>query len=687
MKKHLLIISVLAAAFCVSACWKSELPDAEQIQKNDLHQVSGLSALADDESVTLSWNIPEGFTPSDYSISYLDTESAKQELTTGGATTYTIAELKNGFEYSFDVKAVYGSDMSGVVTVKSIPHTRGLENAKVDDSGNGYVIISWTTPSYSDLSGYTATYFESDNAASKKTVQIAKDKTSYTFEGLTNEKEYTFSLVANYPSKTSAPVELKGTPTKITPFTVDKTDVVAGELVTFTYNQELLPATDVKWILPDGKVRTGDKVSTGVPAKYDVATNDAQLVTVELNATVNGYPKKWSINLNVKPYMFVKTDWEKGSSTYNGFKNAMPVFAPDGKTMYIITFQSPTGLYAIDPKTGVEKWRFLPATAMASYNGCTVNPVTGDIYFGGTTEKHFYCVKPDGTLKWENTELGAMNQSSTPAVSKDGKTVFTHDGAYNVCSINAETGAVNWKKAMPNKGGGLIVNGDELIVGSNTNTGGVKFLKVSNGEEIASIDLPDIMSDGGGFAVSPDRKTAYLGSKLGSVFAIDIVNHTLIASQMPPQDNTNCNIWELVVSKDGSVFGGSKRGYTFCLKAETLDILWVGEEIAKTANGYNYAHPCCDTDGNFYITSGGVKNQNFIYSPSGAVLEQWSELTTANQKQMAGNALYDGVFYSCYLGAANDSGAMVARNVGGAQLGTSGWPCHGGDICGSCCIK
>ena len=680
---------MLAAGLCLSACWKSELPDADEIKsiETELHQVTGLKAVADDGAVTLSWNIPEGSTPDDYSIDYLDTESAKQELTSKGETSCTITELVNGSEYSFNVKAIYGKNMSGAVTVSATPRTRGPENLKVDDSGDGYITISWSAPKYDDLTGYSATYQMVGSDSSKKTAEIARDATSYTFSDLTNEKEYVFSLVAKYPSKNSAAVEVKGTPTKVTPYTVDKTDVVAGELVTFTYDQKALPATDVKWTLPNGKSKSGDTVSMGVPAKFDVDVNDAQTVAVELSANVNGSTKKWTINLNVKPFMFFKNDWEKGSAQYNGFKNAIPVFAPDGKTMYVMTFTSPTGLYAVDPKTGAEKWRFLPATATASYNGCTVNPVTGDIYFGGSTAGHFFCVKPDGTLKWECTALGAMNQTSTPAVSKDGKTVFTHDAAKKVSAVNAETGAVIWSVAAPAKGGGLIVNGDELIVGSNTSAGAVKFLKVADGSEIASIDLTDDMADGGGFAVSPDRKTAYLGSKLGSVFAIDIVNHTLKASQTPPQDNTNCNIWELAVSKDGSVFGGSKRGYTFCLKAETLDILWVGEEIAKTGNGYNYAHPCCDSEGNFYISSGGVKNQNFIYSPSGAVLEQWSSFTSANQKQMAGNALYDGVFYSLFLGGGSESGMLVARNVGGAQLGTSGWPCHGGDICGSCCIK
>ena len=65
---------------------------------------------------------------------------------------------------------------------------------------------------------------------------------------------------------------------------------------------------------------------------------------------------------------------------------------------------------------------------------------------------------------------------------------------------------------------------------------------------------------------------------------------------------------------------------------------------------------------------------------------QWSVLASDDQKQMAGNAYHNGVFYSVYIGGASGNGALVAKYVGGEDA-QSGWPCHGGDICGSCCIK
>lgn len=685
MKRYLNILLGLAVTFGAASCWKSELPEASSSPR---HQVTDLVAAADDESVELSWNVPDGWSPVDYVITYLNIDQETETVRSNGAKNIVITGLENGHEYLFNVQAEYeGKAVSGTQSVKAKPATRGISNAKVDDAGDQTVTISWIAPSYDDITGYTADYQLAGDATSKKTVTFGKENTSYTFTGLTNEKEYTFSIAATYPSKTSKYVAINGTPTKITPWKVDKTEVVAGEIITFSYDQSLLPASDVKWILPGGITKTGNVVKTGVNANYAVDNNDVQQVSVELQATVAGSAKKWTIYLSVKPFMFFKNDWDKGSSAYQGFKADTPVFSPDGKVVYALTFASPAVLYALDAKTGVEKWRYKPGTASASYNGCTVNPVNGDIYFGTSTAGQFYCVKADGTLKWSNSDMASMDQAAFPAVSKDGKVVYCCDKKGMTFALDAETGAKKWSvQAGSAAGAGIIVNGDEIIVGTAATTAGIMFLKASDGSTIASLDVADALASCGGFAVSPDRKNAYIGTAHGSVISVDIVAHSIVATVTPPQDNTNCNIWELAVSADGSVFGGSKRGYAFCLKGVTLDQLWVDETLKGVANAYNFGHPCCDTEGNFYISSGGSKNQNLIFSPAGAILEQWTDFTSANQKQMAGNALYDGVYYALFLGAGSENGAMVARNVG-AQLGNMGWPCHGGDICGSCCIK
>lgn len=662
----------------MSSCWQEDIP-----QSSPRPQVGTVEAIADDSEVTVAWTLASELNPVDYIITYTD-GSATDSVNTGDTDHYVVGGLTNGMKYTFSVQAIYeGGKISGAVSASAIPHTRGISGAKVQDSGDQYITVIWVKPEYDGLAGYTATVEATGEA--KATVSIPATVEEYTFEGLVNEKEYTISIVAVYESgKESAPVQVSATPSKIIPWSVSTNEtVIAGMPVTFKYDQSMLPASEVKWIIPGIGTKTGDEVTTGLAANTAVATNDAQEVVVELQATVGTATKKWKISMYVKPFVFFKNDFDKGTSAYQGFKDDAPVFSPDGKVVYVLTFNKPAKLYAIDAVTGEQKWVFTPASS-ASYNGKTVNPVTGDIYFGVSTASHFYCVSPDGSLKWENTSYGAFNQTSFPAVNKDGSVVYIQDATGTVAALKTSDGSEIWKANAGAKGGGLIVNGDELIVGTTATAGGVQFLDINTGALKASVDLPDPMSDGGGFAISPDRKTAYLGTKLGMVCSVDIVNHALISSMTPPQDNTNCNIWELCVSPSGDVFGGSKRGYAFCLSAD-LSLKWF-DDSNLVANGYNYAHPCCDAEGNFYITSGGNKNQNFIYSPTGAVIRNWSDFTSANQKQMSGNAYHNGIFYAGFLGGGSENGAFVAVYVGGEDA-TTGWPCHGGDICGSCCIK
>lgn len=682
--KKIITNTLLLLCMCtaMTSCWKEQYPLA-----SDRYQVNNLTATADDATVVLKWENPEQMTPCGYIISYLDTESATVTLRMEEtATEYTVSDLQNAYSYTFNVQAVYsGEKISGRASASAKPMSRAASGLRITDSGNKYLSMVWTAPVYEDLEGYEIAYKMEGGAP--QTESAAADATEFTLSDLVNDKEYEISVIAKYPQgRTAASETVKGTPSNIIPWSVTKTEVVAGEPVTFRYDQSMLPATEVTWDIPGIGKRTGDELTIGLVTEYNVQNNNPKNVVVTVSAKVGASTKKWDINMTVRPFLFIKNDWDKGTNAYNGFKNDAPVFSPDGKTIYVMTFNKPAILYALDAVTGEKKWSFAPATASASYNCKTVNPVNGDIYFGNSTAGHFYCVGADGTLKWDKTGLGAFNQTSAPAVNKAGTVVYVHDAAKNVTALSAADGSTIWQKAMPAKGGGLIVNGSELVVGSCSAGGGVKFLSVADGSEIASVDIPQNMSDGGGFAVSPDKKTAYLGTNGGSLCAIDLDNHTLIATMEPPQDNTNCNIWELAVSADGDVFGGSKRGYMFCYTDKLESQKWVDQTIAGTANAFNYAHPCCDADGNFLITSGGVRNQNFKLSPAGGMLNQWSVLNSDNQKQMSGNAYHNGIFYAAFLGGGSENGALVAMYVGG-QDATSGWPCHGGDLCGSCCIK
>ena len=193
-----------------------------------------------------------------------------------------------------------------------------------------------------------------------------------------------------------------------------------------------------------------------------------------------------------------------------------------------------------------------------------------------------------------------------------------------------------------------------------------------------------------GFAVSNDKTLAYFGAKSGYIGAVNLTSRTIHGKLLAGGGNAAANdIYEPVVAPNGSVFAGSKSGEVFNVKGDLSAKNW---EYAHTPSGapltnaFNFAHPCVDSENRFYITAGQASNVSYIFDANGSILDSWSyEGSDANQKQMGGNNYLDGVLYSAFIGSSSKNGIFVGKYVGGERA--SSWSTHGGDICGSCCVK
>lgn len=674
MKKT--IIALLATACALSSCWKGDiLPTSDQ----DRHIITGLNAVAGDEEVALSWSVPDGWSPDDYIVTYTGSGDPTS-IKTGGQTSCSLTGLENGTKYTFNVQAVYGTKISNQVSTTATPNTTRIPVSKLDvEAKSKGAVLSWTKPDENLLS-YKLTY-GIDGAGNDKTITIDKAATTYDLSGLTDDENYTFSLVAVYPKGDSTPVKAKAMPTSTVPFFISNLTPASGQIVQFRFNRSGYPtATDVKWTFPDGTTATDDVVEKGI--------NATGVKKVGLSAKVDGSTKNWTAELSLREFVVELATLERGGAAYQGFKGCCPVFSPDGKVVYAVSFNKVSVLYAMSVETGKELWRYTPETASGSYNPVTVNPVTGDIYYGTTTAGQFFCVSPDGKLKWTYAGFGSM-QSCAPGVSKDGNTVFAIDASGKVAAISAATGSELWTYAAGAKGGSLLVNGSELVVAPTT--GDLVFLNTANGTPVASIASSTFSAnrtDIAGFAVAADGNTAYLPCNKGMLYAIDLKNHSIIKS-ITLEDASwggSNNLYEPVVAPNGNVFVGSKDSRAYCVKGDLSEVLWSISALASyAANAYNYSHPCCDADGNFYITNGQTQNVSLIINPTGTVLEQWQYGSSSAQKQMGGNNYLDGVLYAAFVGAGSEDGAFVGKYVGGKNA--SGWCRHGGDICGSCCLK
>ena len=672
MKKliHICILSGLAAL--AASCWTEDIPEAGAAR----HQVEALTATPGDEEVTLAWEIPDGWNPTDYIVFYTDEESQTVTLRTGGANRYVVDKLTNGISYNFNVQAVYGKLISNAVTVAGRPSTSRLPvtDLTVTDTGDGYVALAWSAPS-TLVEKYTLSYYIEDMPGDIRTQEIGKEQTAYRCEGLTNDKTWFFLLAAEYAKGPAEADVVRAMPTKAIPYFISSETAAVDQPVTVEFNRTAYAdASDVTWTFPDGTVLTGDKVLSG----FKTTGNQ----TVMLSAKIDGSSREWKITVEIRPYVVNFMDWEQADGAkYESPTYTCPVLSPDAGTVYVNTGNKVSNLYAFDVRTGKNKWTFRPTDngdmQAESKSMVAVNPVSGDIYYGTSAGGQFYAVKPDGTLHWKFSKCGSMN-SAPPAVSADGTVVYIADAKGDLYALDAETGTERWSApyAAGSCGYGLLVNGGEVVLGAKT---AIHFVNAADGTKIEAVSVSIVNSIG--FAVSPDRKKAYFAYAT-TLAAVDLDSHTLYARSAAGGDN----YYQPIVAGDGTVFAGTKDGYVRFFSSDLQTMIHEEQPSSVKKNTFNFTRPLVDANNRFYIMASGNSTEDSLvleYDTSGNKISDWSY--TQNNCQNGCN-LADGVLYTVNQGSGDGgNGLFIGKYIGAAR--GRGWSSHGGDHCGSGCIQ
>ncbi len=672
MKKliHICILSGLAAL--AASCWTEDIPEAGAAR----HQVEALTATPGDEEVTLAWEIPDGWNPTDYIVFYTDEESQTVTLRTGGASRDVVDKLTNGISYNFNVQAVYGKLISNAVTVAGRPSTSRLPvtDLTVTDTGDGYVALAWSAPS-TLVEKYTLSYYIEDMPGDIRTQEIGKEQTAYRCEGLTNDKTWFFLLAAEYAKGPAEADLVRAMPTKAIPYFISSETAAVDQPVTFEFNRTAYAdASDVTWTFPDGAVLTGDKVLSG----FKTTGNQ----TVMLSAKIDGSSREWKITVEIRPYVVNFMDWEQADGAkYESPTYTCPVLSPDAGTVYVNTGNKVSNLYAFDVRTGKNKWTFRPTDngdmQAESKSMVAVNPVSGDIYYGTSAGGQFYAVKPDGTLHWKFSKCGSMN-SAPPAVSADGTVVYIADAKGALYALDAETGTERWSVpyAAGSCGYGLLVNGGEVVLAAKT---AIHFVNAADGTKIEAVSVSIVNSIG--FAVSPDRKKAYFAYAT-TLAAVDLDSHTLYARSAAGGDN----YYQPIVAGDGTVFAGTKDGYVRFFSPDLQTMIHEEQPSSVKKNTFNFTRPLVDANNRFYIMASGNSTEDSLvleYDTSGNKISDWSY--TQNNCQNGCN-LADGVLYTVNQGSGDGgNGLFIGKYIGAAR--GRGWSSHGGDHCGSGCIQ
>ena len=667
---HICILSGLAAL--AASCWTEDIPEAGAAR----HQVEALTATPGDEEVTLAWEIPDGWNPTDYIVFYTDEESQTVTLRTGGASRYVVDKLTNGISYNFNVQAVYGKLISNAVTVAGRPSTSRLPvtDLTVTDTGDGYVALAWSAPS-TLVEKYTLSYYIEDMPGDIRTQEIGKEQTAYRCEGLTNDKTWFFLLAAEYAKGPAEADMVRAMPTKAIPYFISSETAAVDQPVTFEFNRTAYAdASDVTWTFPDGAVLTGDKVLSG----FKTTGNQ----TVMLSAKIDGSSREWKITVEIRPYVVNFMDWEQADGAkYESPTYTCPVLSPDAGTVYVNTGNKVSNLYAFDVRTGKNKWTFRPTDngdmQVESKSMVAVNPVSGDIYYGTSAGGQFYAVKPDGTLHWKFSKCGSMN-SAPPAVSADGTVVYIADAKGALYALDAETGTERWSApyAAGSCGYGLLVNGGEVVLAAKT---AIHFVNAADGTKIEAVSVSIVNSIG--FAVSPDRKKAYFAYAT-TLAAVDLDSHTLYARSAAGGDN----YYQPIVAGDGTVFAGTKDGYVRFFSPDLQTMIHEEQPSSVKKNTFNFTRPLVDANNRFYIMASGNSTEDSLvleYDTSGNKISDWSY--TQNNCQNGCN-LADGVLYTVNQGSGDGgNGLFIGKYIGAAR--GRGWSSHGGDHCGSGCIQ
>ena len=654
---------VFAAAF--TAC-EEELPKANF----DLYELKSLEASAGDMNVTLTWEDYENAHPSEYLVIWT-TGAAEDD---GGQMTVeadkksvVVENLVNDMTYGFSVQPRYAGGLAGKTSVNCTPkNARYPVTDLTATAGNERVRLNWTKPNSERFTNYQITVSPSGKVITLDDTSLE----SYIIEGLTNDMEYTFSMVASYPTGNSEPVEVSATPGKVSPILVDqseKTELTLWEPVTFTLNDMFFMGGDVQsvnWDFGDGTTSVelspkhaygavGDKYTVSVTVTYTDGTTD----TGSMDITVVNY--KWdSINLE--------------SGNYKGYvKVSNPVFSLDGKTMYIPTSTPAGHLFAIDVTTGNIKWVY--GIDAITYGGGALIGDDGTIYQCVESKDidNVHAINSDGTKKWSiklDDKIGAF-----PALSADGTVLYCLTNAPTLYALNIVDGSIKWRVEKlddSNKGCAVAVDkmgniyaGTNAAIYSFTSSGNERW----NGKNIAFK-----ITERGAFALHGDCLYATTLDK-----GLISVNMTT-GEKNWDYKNTGGNAYFPIVDKNGVIYFTEKgvSGKALVYAVEPTGSLKWSKDIASVLT-YNGA--ALSAEGLLFLgNSGGKKVWKLDTNDNGEL----TEVRNIGQNIMAGVTI--GTDKRLYFGTigSNNIGSIKAVAIN-ASPELSSWSMRGGDLQGT----
>jgi outer membrane protein assembly factor BamB len=633
--------------------------DEQQKVNGDLYQVESLTATAGDEQVALEWTPNEKTNPEEYCLSWIAGTTGVDggEKTLDPATTsITISHLVNDVNYTFSIQARYANGLSGKVSATATP-----KNAKfpvtnfMARAGNSEVQLTWTKPASDKLTAYKITVMPGNRIIDINDISAE----NYTVDDLTNEQEYTFSIVCVYPQGDSETVSKSATPGIISPIIVAENTLVLNQSCTFEYNEMFFNLDEIQsvhWNFGDGTS------STQATPAHSYSTEGTYTVTVTVTYD-GGATESGSIDMTVAGYAWSSID-------LGGYvKVSGAVFSPDGRTIYIPTSTPNGDLVAVDLVTGNIKWKYA-ITTVTYGGGALVNPVDGTVYQCGTDSK-VYAINPDGTSRWTAAVDGVIG--AFPALADNGA-FYCITNAGTLFALNASSGAELWKKTAEGANtGSAVAIGKDGVIYAGTNTGLYAFNP--NGEVKWSNTSLNVTERG---AMAMDGNTLYVALKSGQgTAAVDIAD-----GSVKWKATTNGDAYCPIVDRNGVIYftekGASPTFNVYAINSDGSQKWAVNAGAALTYDGLVLG----DNGVVYGGTQGKVSGNYRIFGLNTADGSFALDETSATHQIMVGAAI--GPDRRLYLGTitTNNIGYLNAYEIN-AGLETGSWSVRGGNMFGT----
>ncbi|MCM1566481.1 MAG: fibronectin type III domain-containing protein, partial [Dehalobacter sp.] len=161
----------------------------------------GLAAAPSDKSAIISWTANAESDIAGYQLEYKTTAATNWTVKTlaGTVTSTTVGSLSNGGTYQFRLKAKDSagnfSGYTDIVTCIPVDNVApGVPtNFRMTSVNDSRIVLAWTAPTATDLSGYRIAYQKAGDTEWTETGTIAKIVT-YTLMGLENDINYKLKI-------------------------------------------------------------------------------------------------------------------------------------------------------------------------------------------------------------------------------------------------------------------------------------------------------------------------------------------------------------------------------------------------------------------------------------------------------------------------------------------------------------